>query len=484
MASKKNSKPAPAEVDYKVRDIVLAKVRGYPAWPAMVVDPDNVPKEVKREKPPNKKLKFYCVRFFPAGDHYWSLAKDLSRLLPHEIEAYISEPSKKNGDLKRGYEIALNPEAWEKEFQKRLEEKQRQEEEIEESVDQLDESEGADDEPDAEGEAADDGETTSKKKKKSDAGKKRKRESTSADDKKKKKKSTSEGTSGKRRPVVNKKKKLSAEHIESEDEDKADATASTAQGEDDIEEDADKADPTPARKPKSRRAKKEESTTETPDRPAKRAKKDKAEDEDVEDAALANDPEAQRVKEWRHKLQRGFLTNKSPPVAEDMPTYDQIFSTVETYEGLTIQYLSFSKIGKVMRRIAQLPEIPRDEEFKFKERAMNLVLKWQGMVVPENGTSNGAGESHPNGVESKMEIDKEDASKQESKETGKEAIVNGTEEAKVNGTAPAATSSAEEAPATTTSAPDVEMKTKDAEGTKDAEQEKPKDSDAMDISQS
>ncbi len=84
---------------------------------------------------------------------------------------------------------------------------------------------------------------------------------------------------------------------------------------------------------------------------------------------LANDPEAKRIKEWRHKLQRAFLS-KTLPTAEvglgagprvrmgaradaaaharpqEMPTYDELFKTIESYDGMTIEYLQHSKIGK------------------------------------------------------------------------------------------------------------------------------------------
>ena len=102
--SKKGSKAQPKEQSYEVRDIVLAKVRGYPPWPGIVstsslplcpcargvpdtpvrrtntladilaclqvVDPDAVPKHVAKERPnaKSKKGNWYCVRFFPAGD--------------------------------------------------------------------------------------------------------------------------------------------------------------------------------------------------------------------------------------------------------------------------------------------------------------------------------------------------------------------------------------------------------------------------------
>jgi hypothetical protein len=68
------------------------------------------------------------------------------------------------------------------------------------------------------------------------------------------------------------------------------------------------------------------------------------------------DPEAVKVRDWRHKLQKTFLSNKglpkqsvraSPPIsrlcslsAQDMAVLDTLFTTVETYEQMNIQYLS------------------------------------------------------------------------------------------------------------------------------------------------
>jgi hypothetical protein len=98
--SKKGAKAQPKEQSYEIRDVVLAKVRGYPPWPGIVsgnilstssesrdardinehvsdgvfcfqvVDPDSVPKNVTKERPNGKSKKgnWYCVRFFPAGD--------------------------------------------------------------------------------------------------------------------------------------------------------------------------------------------------------------------------------------------------------------------------------------------------------------------------------------------------------------------------------------------------------------------------------
>ncbi|KAG9009593.1 hypothetical protein FRB94_011856 [Tulasnella sp. JGI-2019a] len=371
MSSKKTSKAPVAENKYNLRDVVLAKVRGYPPWPAMIVDPDKVSKTVKKEKPISKKTTFYCVRFFPAGDHSWAVAKDLSRLLPHEIEAYISEPSKKNGDLKRGYEIALDPTSWEEEHDQKQADAEAAEEEMEEGVDQLEDSDGGEEEMEADGDG-------SSKKKKSTAGKKRKREIATAEDQKKKRKNNQEALSAKRRPIAGSKKVKgkgsSTDNVESEDGEKA------------VDEDDDSGE----KKAPTRKGAKGKATA-GEDRPSKKSKKDKEEAEDAEDANLVNDPEAQRVKEWRHKLQRAFLTAKNPPQPDDMPGYDQIFSTVENYDKLNIEYLQFSKIGKVMRRIAGMENIPRDDEFHFKERATTLVATWQSIIQAAEADAEGKG---------------------------------------------------------------------------------------------
>ncbi|KAJ7712927.1 hypothetical protein B0H14DRAFT_3902119 [Mycena olivaceomarginata] len=125
-------------------------------------------------------------------------------------------------------------------------------------------------------------------------------------------------------------------------------------------------------------------------------------EEDAEGAKLESDPEALKVREWRHKLQKTFLSsNKALPKEEEMPAVDTLFTTVESYEGMNIGYLTFSKIGKVMRHIHLLEpgKVPRDEEFKFRDRAKALVDRWHGILnsnstgaPKENGHAKAAGE--------------------------------------------------------------------------------------------
>lgn len=351
----------PKETKYDFRDVVLAKVRGYPPWPGMVVDPENVTSEVAKERPANKKSHFYCVRFFPKGEHAWLVSKDISRLQQHEIEAYINEPYKKSGDLLTGYRIALDPTKWEEELENKRVEAAEAEENAE--VDQLEAESSV---ADADADADEDDKPIKPKK--------RKRDSEAAPSKvkgKPKSKKASAEPAGKKKPAAGAKGKKngakSKAMVESEDE-------GGVAGEAEEDEDAGP-------------------SKQTSPPPAKKAKKDK------EDDPLAADPEAVKVREWRHRLQKTFLTDGKDPKPEDMPACDELFTTIEQYEKMNIHYLSFSKIGKVMRHIyMQTPEkIPRDDDFHFRDRANVLVEKWHALMNAnkdsvENGTAkvNGA----------------------------------------------------------------------------------------------
>jgi len=102
-----------------------------------------------------------------------------------------------------------------------------------------------------------------------------------------------------------------------------------------------------------------------------------------------------------------------------MPALDNLFATVENYEKINIQYLSFSKIGKVMRHIAVLTEdkVPRDAEFHFRDRAKALVDKWHQILNANkpNGAessapmANGKGDEGDKGANPGSDIPKEHA---------------------------------------------------------------------------
>lgn len=88
------------------------------------------------------------------------------------------------------------------------------------------------------------------------------------------------------------------------------------------------------------------------------------------------DPETKKVRSWRHSLQRGFLSKDRSINPDDMDGLNKTMELVEEYDGITRDILRLTKIGKVMRRIIQLEDIPRESEFKFKERAEKLCDEW------------------------------------------------------------------------------------------------------------
>ncbi|KAI3599218.1 hypothetical protein WG66_013408 [Moniliophthora roreri] len=363
-SSKKGGKKETVAASYSVKDIVLGKVRGFPPWPGQVVEPDTAPPSVLRERPSNKKTTFYCVQFFPTGDYAWLPPKDISRLQKHEIEAYINEPYKKSGDLLTGYRIAMDPTKWEE---------TRAAEMADAAADDDEEEETGAGEVDELASGDEDGSKGKKRKKSaasaSGAVKKRKREdsaSASVGPKGGKKKGESASAAGSKKAPKGGKKSASSKNkamVESEDEvgaDGADAAGTSKK----------------AGSP-----------------PAKKAKKGEGEES-------SNDPEANKVREWRHRLQKTFLSNKGPPKETDMPAMNELFTQIETYEQMTVHQLSFSKIGKVMRHIAALDTnkspIPREDEFRFRERAKVLVDKWHSILGSKEGKEK---ENGVNGVD-------------------------------------------------------------------------------------
>ncbi|EJD44218.1 Tudor/PWWP/MBT [Auricularia subglabra TFB-10046 SS5] len=305
MTSLAPKKEAAEARTFSTRDIVLAKLKGYPQWPAMVVDPESVPEKVTEERPGGNK--HYCVRFFPAGDYAWLIARDISALKREDIERFIQAPkgAKRSGELLKGYQVALDPTAWEAtindEIAKRIADESR------------DDGDGMEEEDE-------DDSYGKKKRRRSSVGK------------------TPDGAKKKRR--TSKKNGLSAETVESED----DAAAAAP-----IQE--------------------------------KNKKKD---DDDERYAHLKNDPGAAHIKSVRHALQKTFLS-KTTPSDKDLESSDTLFKELETNE-IKVEYLTYSKIGKVMRHIASLDDaaIPREGEFGFKRRAGDLVSKWHKVANASN----------------------------------------------------------------------------------------------------
>ncbi|PWN27932.1 hypothetical protein BDZ90DRAFT_231708 [Jaminaea rosea] len=122
---------------FKVGDVVLAKIRGFPAWPGVLVGGEQVPRDVQREKPKDK----FIIRFFPKADYHFPGHRDLTLLTRDECRAYAEDSHRKDGELKEAYKIGSAPEEWIKETDAVVLEAERAREEAEmeaqENQDQL-----------------------------------------------------------------------------------------------------------------------------------------------------------------------------------------------------------------------------------------------------------------------------------------------------------------------------------------------------------
>ncbi|KAF9050609.1 hypothetical protein BJ165DRAFT_1525828 [Panaeolus papilionaceus] len=367
--SKKATKNTSKEVaQYQYGEHVLGKVRGYPPWPGIITNPTDVPVQVLGEQPTGKKAQFYCVCFFPTGDYAWLHSKDISSLKKHEIESFLKDESKKrNGDLREGYRIAQNPDSWLSARKSRESAAASASAEPDDAeVDELHSEDHAAGDDDEEGSGSGKKPKTKKRKRESEAGENASAAISSSKAKKAPRtKKEKEVTEPKKKPTTSTARRSKKNGVKSN---------AAVESEDDADHDDAEGEEVPSV------SKKKPSPP-----PAKKAKRDK--DEDGDDAKGTSDPQSLKVRDWRHKLQKTFLSNKGTPKAEAMPEIDELFKTVEGYDGMSIEQLQFSKIGKVMRHIAARSEsdIPRDDEFKFRTRAKALVDRWHQILNTKAG---------------------------------------------------------------------------------------------------
>jgi hypothetical protein len=86
----------------------------------------------------------------------------------------------------------------------------------------------------------------------------------------------------------------------------------------------------------------------------------------------------------RHRLQKGFLSRDSAPQEEDMPTMSSYIKKLENYEDLEVSIIRETKINKVLKALVKLNSIPRDEEFNFRKRSIELLGKWNKILGAES----------------------------------------------------------------------------------------------------
>lgn len=129
----------------------------------------------------------------------------------------------------------------------------------------------------------------------------------------------------------------------------------------------------------------------------------------------------------RHRLQKGFISRDHPPKEEEMSQMSTYFNKLEKLGDLEVSIIRETKIHKVLRMILKLPNIPRDEEFNFRKRALDVLSKWKNVLDSDRGTpsqekekdekpkANGVGKEKE-GTETPSKTEKEDDTKLDSPE--------------------------------------------------------------------
>ncbi|KAL4802924.1 hypothetical protein BDV18DRAFT_163448 [Aspergillus unguis] len=195
-----------------------------------------------------------------------------------------------------------------------------------------------------------------------------------------------------------------------------------------IHDDVDMDDAEGGKQPKSSKKRKKAAETEGEDKPAKtpktgtklklttpknpadekkggKAKQSaskkgkKAANDESDDSGPAKEPEpkvnleeAKKRRErevlfTRHHLQKGFISRDKPPKEEEMAQMSGHFTKLENLDDLEVSIIRKTKIHKVLRMILKLPSIPRDEEFNFRKRALDILSKWKNVLDSEGAPS-------------------------------------------------------------------------------------------------
>ncbi|KAG5519717.1 hypothetical protein PMAC_001874 [Pneumocystis sp. 'macacae'] len=317
-------------IEYSVGDLVLAKISGYPWWPGMIFPEDAVPKDVKDARPASRRrrngteIKYWLVRFFPTPEYIWATKSDIRPLTSKMIDDFLSKKTTKK-DIRESYEIAKTfPTVEDLLAQQSFGAKDEVLEEEEEEEDRVEDDEefNDDDSNDLKNGDIDDIKKNVLKRK--------------SDFKK----------------AENKKKKFedSSHKVKTNDQGKKLST-------------------------KSRKALNKISNG------------DSSEEYSVyseQSSQIKWEQKKQQVLFLRHKLQRIMLTTGKAPSEADMPIVSEQLEKLETFKGIDVAILRTTKIGKVLKRIVQLSDIPANEKYSIKERSEKLLVFWKDLLEKPN----------------------------------------------------------------------------------------------------
>ena len=116
-----------------------------------------------------------------------------------------------------------------------------------------------------------------------------------------------------------------------------------------------------------------------------------------------------------------------------MSSMSNYIQKLEMYGDLEVSIIRTTKINKVLKAIIKLNSIPRDEEFDFRGRSINILGKWKNLLdsdLPASGS--GATVTERNGKNARGVLTANGVLKQRANGNGKaEEATEGDEEGAV-----------------------------------------------------
>jgi hypothetical protein len=128
-----------------------------------------------------------------------------------------------------------------------------------------------------------------------------------------------------------------------------------------------------------------------------------------------------------------------------MPLMATYIKKLEGYADLEVSIIRTTKINKVLKALIKLNTIPRDEEFQFRKRSVELLSQWNKILGAEPSDEAGADkENATNGVHDEKSEDATEDDKKDEVPAPEEKPVAGTEPEKPAETAQTETPAVEE----------------------------------------
>jgi hypothetical protein len=413
--SKKASRATLTNLDAQPGDQFLVKLKGFPPWPVIVADESMLPEILTSHRPVSamkadgtwnepfadggkrvheRKLP---IMYLHTNEFGWTQNTMLQPLSAERAEEALAQGSKMKKDLKLAFELATKDNSLDyykdllTSYQQALAKEQEREEVRAQAAKAKSKKSKASGDGDGDLDMPDDQPEDESEDAKSKSSKSKKR--------------------------------------------KADEDVSTPQRTDSVKKPKIKLTATAT--PKSADAKsatKQESSKDIKVKLKKSSSKDEKKDKEASGSKGADMPPENKKKRevlfLRHRIQRGLLTKDSDPKAEEMPSMSDHLAKLENhYPDLEVGIMRETKINKVLKAILKLDDIPRDAEFKLKERSATLLDKWNKLLAADFGApaSNGVGKESDDkaaeGTEAtgSKDVEMPDRTKEDSAEAAKPA---------------------------------------------------------------